>query len=295
MIKNSKRRWLDCLLLIVFLMILACTENPFDTPDQIQVSDNTITGKIKLNDGSSPQHVYVWLEGFDLGAYPNSNGEFKIILPPPQLQPNGGISGAFNLFYYLSNFKLDSTQITMQNGKLVLDFGDVNEYGALRRSKYLRKILKINMTVEPNRISEDFPSGVAIDLTLEATEDTIYIRYPNRSAGPLAILFFKSCHQEVNLIRMFENSIGAVNAPLYTDSITADRKQWEIGFRLQSNFLPIGDYEIIPYFVILQESIPADLLDDFGSDLRPPDDDFVNIPTLRTGNRLTLTQAEVLP
>lgn len=293
--KNILALLFVCIFLIYFGVIFSCTENPLDTPDRIGIPDKILKGKVKMNDNSSPENVYVWLEGFDIGAYLDAAGQFKIILPPPQLQPSGGISGTFNLYFYISNFYLDSSQIVLQNGKLSLDHADVNDQGALRNPKYLRKMLKIDISATPNIVPENFDSYIFIDLILEAAEDTIYIKYPDKAAGPMAILIFKSKSSENQLIKFYENSPNASVAPMYTDSISMERKRWSSGFRFSTNFLPIGEYEIIPYFVIIQNAIPEDLINNFGNNIHQPNVDFANIPTQRNGDGLLVTKAEVLP
>ena len=51
--------FLNKFFLLLILPLMFCTENPFEGIDEIQVKENTIRGKVLLNDGSSPEDVYV--------------------------------------------------------------------------------------------------------------------------------------------------------------------------------------------------------------------------------------------
>jgi len=52
---------------LLWLAVLnGCTSNPFRDDDSSSGA-TTIQGTVQLNDGSSPEGAYVWLEGFKLG------------------------------------------------------------------------------------------------------------------------------------------------------------------------------------------------------------------------------------
>ncbi|MCI0698440.1 hypothetical protein L0337_41385 [candidate division KSB1 bacterium] len=96
---------------ICLLVVGGCTSNPFGG-DEITGGNRQISGNLILKDKSSPESVYVWLEGFGLNAWTNNRGEFKINLPPPASQgPAGGVDGVFALYFYLANYSLQSTTV----------------------------------------------------------------------------------------------------------------------------------------------------------------------------------------
>ncbi|MDW7679905.1 MAG: hypothetical protein SCK70_05035 [bacterium] len=281
--------------LVLAALIVGCTSNPLDQGDRIKVTSNIIKGQVKLIDQSSPDGVYVWLEGFDIGQYLDKSGNFSIPLPAAQLQPGGGLNGVFKLYFYLSNYDLKTASIVLQNGKLLPSQGDVNDQGKLRNTIFLPRLLNIEIFANPSTVSQNHGGNITIDLFLEAKEDTVYVEYPDRANGPLAIIFFKRTDPDDGYIQLFENSFNAINSSTYTDSIATDRKHYFSYFKFSAVALPPGSYDIIPYFVIVRESIPDGLLDDFGVDIFKPVVDFVNIPTKRNGGKLDVVHSENLP
>ena len=271
------------------LLLVHCTHNPFGSDNEIIRKTDQITGKVDLTNYNSPQKVFVWLEGFDIGTWTDENGHFKIRIPPSRIQPAGGLSGIFNLYFYVSNYKLELVPILINKGELQLSHGNIDNNGKLQRTVFMRKILNIETQVSPESVKEDYSGEVSIELLLQATDDTVTVRFPDKAEGPLSILYFIVDNQLQNSIKIFENNIFAVDAPFKTDSITTVAQVWSSGFQFAPDFLAQGDYKIIPYFIINQQYVPTALLDNFGRNIERPVFDFINVPARRDGGQFKVT------
>ncbi len=279
----------------VIFSVTECTKNPLDDDSITLDEHNKIYGTLRLSDKSNPEGTFVWLEGFDLSTYIDKNGYFKIRLPAPQLQPGGGITGSFKVYYFLSNYLLDSSFVVIENGQLQPLHGDIGKNGELKQQKVLLKKLNIRITVKPAIVVEDYEETITIGLHLNSAEDTTFIDYPDKSTGPLSILFFKNLDAPNQDVLMFENNSYSINAPHYADSITVEGKYWETGFKFSQLNLAPGKYEIIPYFIIKHKYIPVQLLNNFGDEIYEPVPDFVNIPTKRNSAVIKVNENDVVP
>jgi len=273
----------NSLLLSIILLTIGCTENPFSN-DKISVPDRTIRGKVELSDHSSPEGVFVWLDGFDFGVLTDKKGSFQFNLPPPQAQGGRGLTGNFKIYYYMANYKLATSNIVLRNGEIDFLHGDINKNGELKEPKYLVKTLNIKTEINPSLVNVQYNGFIQVDLTLQATYDTVIIQYPNKSNGPLAILMTQKTYPQDDFFEILEVNSFASNAELIPDTITVAPKEWTAFFVLNAGDLSKGKYKIIPYFLIEQIIVPpSELLNNLGQDLHEPKRDYLNIPIKREG------------
>ena len=271
------------------LLFIKCTHNPFGSDEKIFHKDSELSGKVDVKNQNSPKKAFVWLEGFDIGTWTDDNGLFKIRIPPRRIQPGGGLSGSFKLYFYVSNYKLDSSFILIKTGELQLAHGNIDDEGELRRAVFLQKTLNIETNISPNSVPEDYSGEISVELLLQATDDSVTVKFPDKAQGPLSILFFIVDNQAQNYVKIFENNVFAIDAPLSADSITTVPQVWSSGFEFTPYFLPRGEYKIIPYFIIKQQQVPKKLLENFGTDIEKPVVDFINAPTSRDGGNFKVT------
>ncbi len=226
-----------------------------------------------------------------MNTNPDENGYFQFRLPEPTLQPYGGLTGAFKIYFFLANYELDFAKVYVKNGLLLTSRGDLDENGRLRQQRILTEKLRISIHVSPDTVVNDSASTLNFELRLEATQDTVYIHYPDRAQGPLSILFFRNLSDGKRTDKIFESSAFASAAPMITDSISIFPKFWVSAAHVESIGLKKGIYEIIPFFIIDHGKVPLDLLDNIGNLIDRPTYDFLKVPTLRTGNQLTVIDA----
>ncbi len=246
---------------IVSLVFIQCTHNPFESNERITRKISIITGKVEKDYLNSHENVFVWLEGFNINAWTDTFGNFRIKIPPREIQPGGGITGAFKLFFFVSNYKLDSAIVVLHDGELQFSYGDFDDTGHMRRQKRLKKTLNILTEVTPNTIQENYNGFISVELVLQAIDDrdTVYVEYPNNAEGPLAIFFFQKRDSMQDTLIIYQNNPFAANTSLVVDSISTVPKVWSTGFQLSPNFLQKGAYEVIPFFIISGQPVPVDM------------------------------------
>jgi hypothetical protein len=279
-----------CVLLIAALALLSqCTDNPF-SDTQISLPGSTIRGTLDLSDGSSPDGVYVWLEGFDFGTFTDSNGRFQFKLPSPKSQAGFGITGTFKIYCYLANFNLGTHNIVLRNGELDFVHSRIRENGELRSSIYLSKFLDIDIKIEPKLVDLNYTGPIAVQLTLRALEDTVFVQIPDKLQGPLAILMTQKVSPEQDYFEIVVTHPFALNANMVADTITMVPKVWLAGFLMSPGRFPKGKYKIVPYFLIdPKTSLPAEMLNNLGRNIDRPVSEFLKNPTKRRGGDLEVT------
>lgn len=275
--------------LLLITILFACTENPF-FDDKIKSRDTIIRGKVVLSDHSTPDEVYVWMEGFDFGTWTDDGGNFEIVLPPPDRQAGAGVTGTYKIYYYLANFKLDSSLIVIKNGEVQRLHGDLDENAELKQSKYLVKVLNIKTEIDPAIVTSDYSGPIDMTLSLDPLIDSVFVKFPNKSQGPLAIVFLQKISPEEDYFEILDVNGFALTADIISDSLTNVPKIWRAGFHLNANRLPKGKYKIIPYFLIEQGPVPFNLLNDFGQNITIPARDFINVPIKREGGELEVRE-----
>lgn len=276
-----------CALLMAGLALFnQCTDNPF-SDTEISLPGTTIRGTVELSDGSSPDGVYIWLEGFDFGTFTDHNGRFQFKLPSPNSQAGGGITGTFEIYAYLANFNLATHTIVLRNGELNYVHSRIHENGELRTSIYLSKFLEIETKIEPKLVDLNYAGPIAVQLTLRALEDTVFIQIPDKTQGPLSILMAQKISPNQDFFEIVVTHPLALNANIVADTITIVPKVWLAGFSMSPGRFPKGKYKIVPYFLIDPKSnLPAEMLNNLGRNIDRPVSEFLKIPTKRTGGDL---------
>lgn len=269
--------FLSMLMLIVSL--INCTELPFGS-DEISAGHRQISGKVKLHDGSSPENVYVWLSSFNIGAYTDQSGEFKLTLPPKSsMGTSGGVSGTFDLYFYIANYKLVSSQVVVRDGEFVYSRGDINKAGALYETKTLRRFLRVNTSVSPASVAVNYTGSIEVKVALQATIDSATVIIPESFGGMLGAVFVKKIDsQEVFIYKSVPITVSSSKLLVGLSS-----QSLSMTFNLILNPLLPGKYEVIPYLLIAHETIPDGLIENIGSNVRKLHPDYLKIPFKREG------------
>ena len=176
-----KRMIKEVIILSILFIIIGCTENPFfkDKP----ITGNRLSGTVKLQDASdSYYHIYVWLEGYNIGVYADENGFFSIdITSFSQLGVNH--SGNYKIYFYTNNYYLDSAKVVIVNNKIQYGQGDLNDEGELKNTVYLSELLDIDVIIDNEIIHTDTLDTIKFLIILDAIKDTVYIK--TQTTGPL--------------------------------------------------------------------------------------------------------------
>lgn len=263
-------------------LLNGCTSNPFGG-DDISPGTARIQGTVLLNDASSPEGAYVWLEGFKLGTRTDSRGKFQLTLPPPSAQGSaGGVSGTFNLYFYIANYQLDIAQVVTQNGEFVYGRGDLNGKGEL--TKLVIKFLHILTEVAPSSVPVNHPFRIGVQVTLEATTDSATVVFPSSVGGLLGAILFRNV--ETGQVSTLESVAGGPSDIQIVGRAPYSRV---LAFNVNQLRLAPGEYEIIPYLLMAHETLPDGLLDSISPDVQELGPDYLKIPFRREGGRFTVT------
>jgi len=285
---KTKQILITFLLLSIFVFF-ACTGNPF-SDDEISQGMRRISGKVEVRDNThSPEGVYVWLQGFDIGTFTDQDGNFEIILPS-SAQNSGGGAGILNLYYYLANYKLAITELTVRNGEFIFANGEINNEGELHRPIFMPRILDISTVLTPSTAHADTSIFMKVEVVLSSETDSVNVFYPRETfKGPnklIAPLFVKNLETETAIY--VEATLVGINQE---DLITIERGRPFVRTMLLSmdkGVLSEGQYEIIPYLRVSQPEVPAELLNNLIEDIDSFGLDYLNVPFFRTSGVLSV-------
>ena len=280
------------LLSSLLIIMVGCTHNPFDSSEKVSPKGNKITGQVELSDRVSPDGVYIWLEKLNIGTWTDADGKFELIIPPPISQHGGGVSGDLTLYFYVANYELETALVAFFNGKVLYSHGDVNDRGEIRTKIILTKILDIKINVDP----AEFPQQPILDsltnieselirvqLTLRTISGSTQIRCSQDELGPLAVVFLQRVDPDEDFAEMIKIKGPATIIILAKRSIGIVPQQWEASFWLEVGHLARGNYKIIPYFAVIQESVPDELFESLGENVTLPILNYLNLPMQRDG------------
>ncbi len=279
----------------VFLILfyVGCVNNPFGTND-IALDGRTIQGQVILNGSHAPEGILVWLESFDLVTHTNSNGYFDLTLPAPfASSATGGSSGSYNLYCYMANFSLGKTNIATRNGKLTMPDRIMTSEGVLREPVAMTQTLKVETRVQPQTASLSkihVTNGltnfvVRVDVTVEAVRDSVVIFFPPIVNGRYGPLLFRNL--ETGEVKVLFSTVATFVRSDY-DTVKTQPETRTMVVPLYPDDLQVGEYEIIPYLFVIDETLPEGLRKKLRLELTEPGPEYLDVPFLRTGERRIL-------
>jgi len=268
------------------LLLHGCTEHPFDK-SEITGGNRQIQGNLTLSDKMAPDGVYVWFESFDISTNTDRDGQFMIHLPHPDVQGTpGGTTGVFKLYFYIANYKLASARAVVRNGEFIFSEGDFDENGVMNSTRSLLKILHVSTSVEPDSVLADYEGRLDIKITLQALFDTVTVIFPKIMGGtPGAVLFRRLGYGDI-FVDLSDNNDNA----LTVERIGPETYDLYMVFDMRHGALPVGRYEVIPYFLIEQENMPYGLLESLSPNAEALGPDYLKIPFKRKGGFLEVFQ-----
>ena len=267
---------------IPFLLIAAvfcgCTSNPFGS-DEISPVNRHIQGTAYLNQASSHQGIYVWLEGLNVSTRTDTEGRFSLTLPA---KPSTEFSGVFNLYFYTANYFLDSADVIVRDSEFVYDLGDVTKEGKIGLPKTLRRFLEIRTKVTPDSIPVDYADLIRVDVTLRATIDSCTVIVPYSLGGSLgAVLINNTASDEIHVFQyayMVETC----------ETLLVGKIPRTISMTFSPSYKPLrpGTHDVIPYLFVRHEPVPRGLIESLGAEVEALGPDYLNMPFWREGGTL---------
>ena len=167
----------------IFALFISCKDEITPPPDTILPPiDTTITnelkGKVILENQVDHSNALIYLDSLNRGAGTDSSGYFLL-----QFSEDDTIyNGVFKVYYFVSEFEMDSANYVFVNGKVKLDSLDVDSKGNLP-TKELKQLLLIEGWTDKS----EYRIGDAIEFTARFTNvsnRTVHIFIPS-FWGPL--------------------------------------------------------------------------------------------------------------
>jgi len=272
------------LLGIITISVIVCSENPFFKDDEISATGSEISGRVQLDDQSSPEGVLVWFEGFNLSTFADSQGDFKLTLPPVSSQTGGGVSGLYHIYFYMANYGIDSCQVFTHSGKVTYSKGDINKKGALKSVKTLAKLLRIRTTVTPATIVQNYTGTITINVELIGVSSLVDVQF-NKKIGSNDLMgggFLKKLNDQT------VSYIDLTSLQLVTETVS--HRTLSLYHELKPATMSVGDYEIIPFVIIKQSHIPEEIFELLGDNVLKLNYEYLTLPMTREGGRFNIMQ-----
>ena len=270
-----------------FALLGACEKSPLNG-DIANPPELEIHGKIALSDAASPEGIYVWMEDTPLSTVTDRDGVFTLSLPPSASNSPVYANGVFNLYFYVANYKLISTPVTVLEGKFLYSRGEVNGSGELIRTLFMEKLLHIATQVDPPVVTSAYSASISVLVTLRALRDSVDVVFPKLVGGELGAILFRNLETGQIIADGPEINSGIS----LIKRIGNEAETFSFSFDLKRGILPVGRYEIIPYFFIEQARMPEGLLPSISQKAEELGPDFLKIPFRRHGGLFAIQQME---
>lgn len=278
------------IILLVMLVFSGCTSNPAGE-NEIGTSARKISGKVGLSTNDNPEDVFIWFEGFDFTTRPDAQGNFEFTLPPPQTQgANGGVNGAFNIYFYLANFNLVAKPVLLIDGEVGNPPEEINKDGEFVQEILMFQKLKVRTEVAPEQAEQD--SGVVsvtATVILQTLKDTVDVFFPSTIDGLSAPLFFQ--HEETGQVDIIEAS--PVDSEVMDSlAVSTTPEIRELSLKIDLANYASGKYKLIPYLKIIDPQIPQELLDHIAENVLDFSPDYLKLPFKREGGGFEIIAQE---
>jgi len=268
-----------CFIILIFI-ISGCTSNPFLSDDAAR-DKHIVRGKVLLEHGDSPEDIYIWLEDLNISTRTNAHGEFSLALP--RTDDLAGYNNDLKLYYYVGNYAIQHSNLLVVNG--VFEFGkyDINNDGFIEETIYLKKLIDITTTSDPEACSEDYSDILKVDVNIINLDTNLLVIGRMTREGVLSGYIFREINSPATSAKRFD-----LRSVVYRGYRLYEPVSWTGSFVWEKNFLPSGIYEVYPYVFLRQSDLPQELLDSFGTDADQFTDAYLKIPFKHNSDLLTI-------
>lgn len=255
------------IVIVISLVYLSCTDNPFFKDTDFLSDKLIIKGTVELDQTEDAGGVYVWLEGLNVSTYTKINGQFELHLKSPSALPGGATAwnGEYRLYYYLANYRFESSSILIRNGKVEYGKRDVDINGNISKTIVLTELLGIKTSIDPTLTPKNVIFQQKVDLTFMIHGDPVLLEtYVPLDASSGCVIF-----RRLDEVEGLSTFIMA-NRNIYDRFYLRESDIWhmqlgdtnEMGIK-DMDPIPIesGIYEVVPFLLIQQEDLPYELLE----------------------------------
>jgi len=269
-------------LIFIVYLLSSCTSNPFFSDEKITTVK--LKGQIELDDKTKPDGVYVWLAIYDIGTFTDSDGKFSITLPSPETHGLGNdFSGDVSIYFYLANYRLDSSSIVIANGKLLEDQGNIDDNGNFIEKISLSKFVDIEAFVEPEVVDFNKTNTFRVTIKLMALHETIKVKSLREIITPGG--GFLRTGLIIESVEDSGENIIFIDLPvsfLWGDVLFADQEQLlTIYVSNNQNIFSEGQYRVIPYLLPVQKGVPDGLITSLSPHVEEFCKDYLKLPIKR--------------
>jgi len=250
----------------LFTILLFCTcKNPFGG-DEITGVRTKITGKVSVPGDVKLAGVYVWLEQINVGVFTDENGEFALRLPTKAASPEiEGLSGAFYLYFFTINFRLDTAKVLIRDGEFEYGKADIDQNGRLRKDIMLSKMFHVVSEVS---VSEIFKYGkldtiINVRTTVSSATGTVTIIIPNGTEKLLGAICLRNLNTGEIQLSASANPLNRIYKFLIP--VTTSGMVLEYFMKIQDVKRKNDKYTVIPY-IMSTASVPVELYRSIGFD-----------------------------
>jgi hypothetical protein len=291
--------------LILILLVLNCTENPFAVKEDSQIEKQKISGHVLLKDSRSPENIFVWMEELNLSAYTDSAGKFSFILPLAENQAGGtGYDGLFNIFFFMGNYAIDSVKLELTDGKLMKGQDYFANDGKMRETVELRPYLHFE-TVEVKDVTIDHGVYIIdfdtldsvtsfIDVAFEVFDETRRIYSLREDVELPGASFFRTgmIFEPVNPEHDFV-FIESPKAFEYFDAVLRHSEPvWTFELELNRIDFTDAEYWVYPFLKVWQPEVPEAMFDALGREKMIFGPDYLDFPIRRTPLKVRFCQKD---
>ena len=249
-----------------------------------------IKGSVELSDSANPKDVYVWFQVFDIGTKTDAYGNYALTLPSPSEQTGGGLSGIYPIYFYVTNYGVDSLHILIVNGYYQRTKEEASREENVLPPVTLHKILSISASSSRDTVPVHSNDTILTVFTVSALDEPVWISciYSNpRFKGDPRFMsgFIRKIDSGEDSIQKVQLSDRGHSNPTF-EIDRAPISLLPLRIDCDSLTLSAGEYEIIPYLLVQPDNAPSGLIKSLGENVEYFSTDFLNIPLKIDNNRL---------
>lgn len=164
MIKNPPVIYKNKIILTIILLLTGCS-NEITSPPLPEIPTHTkeLKGKVILENQTEHSNALVYLDSLNRGVGTDSSGNYSLLFN----EEDSVYNGVFKIYYFVSEFEMDSALYVLVNGKVKLDSLDVDRDGYLP-TKELKQLLLIEGWTD----RQEYRTGDTLQFTARFTNVT---------------------------------------------------------------------------------------------------------------------------
>jgi hypothetical protein len=267
----------------LLLAAAGCTDNPLESDSVVTSSRRRIHGAVRLSDRADHSGVYIWMEGFNLRTVSRTDGAFSFTLPLADAQgAAGGTDGVFRLHAFLGNYRMASVTTAVRDGAFLFPDTEIDENGNIREELFLQELFSITTTTNLSAIEADSLRVLFVEVKLRTTVPPVEVYFPRMVNGLESPLLIRDV--TTNEVRILETTVTDVEMTDYVQvGVTGYTRSMILV--IPSYTLQAGEYEIVPFLLPRERSIPLGLLASLGSGVSTLGREYLDYPFIRAGGR----------